>query len=388
MSASKIFDKLYADQITWLTKKQENVRYIQALDDESRKSREREIQDLQKQLNNGKLSKKKSEELKGNISLLKLLLKKSSRGDTVKPSRPITEIRELRILADDDSNRTLVNWLSHSLDMTLQINSLIKSIVEKFNLGMKEEATLKALHVMWQPHQRVERPIDMNLVISRTLLEAKRRKSPVAKELNTVITYRPMVRREVSDEEAAKEQEVLDRGKPYWRFVPYFHSYTAKVKDILDHFGKLRPFLSEKISEEIGIELIKLLDSHGLKRVLVLTVYHADVRLPHEIATKMKIFAPDGDYSNLENLWRYQGGDVAKISESEIIDFSIVKMDEMFDNLRVKRGRDAYIMKLINTMSGRDKLVKNSTHIAIRRRDLKKKVRWKQYTKMRNFESG
>ena len=379
----KVFKEYYQSHLGWLERQRESLAELEKVENEAKKRLQDDINTWQEQLSNPKLSPKARKELLHLINARKQLI------EIIYPKTPLKNklpwpkrATSAQIVNEKSKNESLNRMLDESITIKLKFNLLAETITKELNLGIEDDAKIHALFVMWGPHQkRTEKPFNLDDEVAKVLFDLRSRKSPASMELKQILKIRPFLKYFLSKQGALKEknaEEIIARGEPYWTLTENAREFHATVKQILDRFAKLRPFISEELSEKVAMELMKLLADRGLKKVFILPAFYADIRLRSNLPMRMRGYEKKDLY-----LKSFPYGETGRITQSDLLDFSIIILDEIYREHKVTRGQDVQIMKLINAMSGPGAVIEKQSNIASRRRDLWKKPKWRQMQKMR-----
>ncbi len=248
-------------------------------------------------------------------------------------------------------------------DVIFQFEYLLRRLTTKFSISVRQEAILRALFLMWQPHQVENLDLFPGEEAFRVMYERKKRSSKISKELRSTLRIQP---------------QIMQIGGG---LTGIGSDFSAKVSQILDSFMNLRPFISENLSWKVATELAEFLTRAGYSEAAHLPRYFADLVWQRTFKEESRMHVDFPSY--LEST---RSGNKGPTKRGDLIDFSIIILDELFIELGIVKGRDAQIKRILNIMSGSTPVFKKVKGVAARRRDLWKKPKWKQMGKMRKME--
>ncbi len=276
--------------------------------------------------------------------------------------------RSLRAYYDLGSSRSRTKSSSRKPDSDSQkaisrFQRMVATLDRHHGLTLPQEALLETLFLMWQPHQEVDRNISPGAEAFRVVYALKKRSSQVRAELKHMVEVTPIVR--TAD----------------GTLTPIGFKRSAMVADILDCFRVLRPFLTEPLAIRIAGELKELLKNEDLGEASLLPGFYADLWWQKAFEQEGARFPDYESYRDDLIFWRH-----GRTTKGDLIDFSIIKLDELFKEFGINKGRDRHILRILNIMNGRKRLFLRNSDIHARRRDLWNKPKWKQLRKMRKLE--
>ena len=346
---------------------------IERLRQKEKRRLKTKIRILEDELGTKRISRQRKADAIRSLSFLK----KVYEDNYPKPLRTSDLDARFAKMAQSDEVNSLI------LDSTSAIGAfidLVKRLKSKIGLTVEQETTLQAMFLMWQPHQKIRRPVHLPDLIEWTLFRLRQRNSAASAELKKIIRIHPLHKQYITKSENAKESnadEILKRGPPYWRLVPSRNEYSAQVKDILKNFENLRPFLSDALAPKVANELANLLNSRGIEEVSCLPFFYSNIVWYQNIPKMI-----NGFDNYLSYRMSKQSGELGRTNVSELIDFSVIKLDEIFRAVGFKRGRDPIVMEIVNTMAYGRRPFKKPQDVAERRRNLSEKRTWKRRAKM------